>query len=146
VETIIASGNVSFESRVKEELRLRKKVETELLEILGYEVTTFVRTAAEVADVVRNVPFSAATVRDSQVINVGFLHESPSAAAAAQLRQYQSEVDDFETVGREIYWLCRIRQSESPFFKIPIEKKLATRITFRNLNTVAKIAEKYCAS
>jgi len=64
------------------------------------------------------------------------------AATARKWMSYKSDVDDFQVKGRELYWLCQIGQSESPLFKVPIERVLGISITFRNMNTVRKIAEK----
>ena len=64
------------------------------------------------------------------------------AAAARKWMSYKSDVDDLQAKGRELYWLCQTGQSESPLFKVAIERVLGISITFRNMNTVRKIAEK----
>jgi hypothetical protein len=42
--------------------------------------------------------------------------------------------------GRESYWGGGTRMSDSPFFKIGVEKALGVPGTGRNMNTVRKIA------
>ena len=57
VETFIASGNVVFEARGRNEERLRAKIEHHLREALGYEVTTFIRSTAELRQIASHRPF-----------------------------------------------------------------------------------------
>ena len=55
----------------------------------------------------------------------------------------KSDVDDFHVHGREIYWLCKVRQSESKVSNTLFEKRVKVRSTFRNVNTVARLVAKY---
>ena len=52
-------------------------------------------------------------------------------------------IDDFYVHGREVYWLCRNKQSESTFSNAKFERVLKVRVTFRGVNTVAKLAAKF---
>jgi uncharacterized protein (DUF1697 family) len=141
-ETLIASGNVIFDSAAKSATGLQKKIEDGLRKALGYEVKTFVRSAEEIAEVAEQQPFPAARAKTAKVLLVGFVDAKVEAATARKWMSYKSDVDDFHVKGRELYWLCQIGQSESPLFKVKIEKALGISITFRNMNTVRKIAEK----
>ena len=55
----------------------------------------------------------------------------------------QTELDEFHVNGREVYWLCRTRQSDSTFSNVRFEKLVETRATWRNINTVVRLAAKY---
>src|SRR6266404_5964576 len=57
VETFISSGNVIFDSKSRNTKALQKKIESYLLETLGYEVATFIRSTSELVDVARYKPF-----------------------------------------------------------------------------------------
>ena len=59
------------------------------------------------------------------------------------LLKLKNDVDDFHVQDREIYWLCQTRQSESPFFKVSIEKMFKIRVSYRGMNTVQRLAKKY---
>ena len=141
VETFIASGNVIFTSRAGSPAALAKKIEARLHATLGFEVATFVRTAAEVAAVAGYQPFTA--IEDGATIYVGFVERALDAAAARAVMSFKTEVDDFRVKGREVYWLRRTRQSESPFKYVSLEKKLKIRATFRGMNTVARLVAKH---
>ena len=142
VETFIASGNVAFTSRAADPAALEKKIEKRLEAALGYEVATFVRTDAEVAAVATYQPFPAADVANG-VVYVGFVGRPLGAAAARAVMTFKTEIDDFRVKGREVYWLRKTRQNDSPFKYANLEKTLKTRVTFRGINTVVRLAAKH---
>lgn len=143
VETFIASGNVVFTSRSTDLAALEKKIEARLGASLGYEVATFVRTCAEVAAVAGCKPFPEAQIKTAAAFSVGFLAAPLDAAARRTLMAFRTDVDDFHTNGREVYWLCQTRQSDSTFSNVSMERALKTRATFRGINTVARLAAKH---
>jgi uncharacterized protein (DUF1697 family) len=143
VETFIASGNVIFTARTADTAALEKKIAARLHEALGYEVATFVRTCDEVAALAEYRPFPAAQTADDATIYVGFLDRPLNAADARAVRTFKTDVDDFRVRGREVYWLRRTRQTDSPFKYVSLEKKLKIRVTFRGINTVARLAAKH---
>jgi uncharacterized protein (DUF1697 family) len=55
----------------------------------------------------------------------------------------KTAIDDFATHEREIYWLCRKKQSESAFSNAVLAKTLRRQATFRGANTVQKMAARY---
>ena len=57
VETVIASGNVVFESSRKSAGDLERAIETHLKKALGYPVATFVRSMPELAAIAELEPF-----------------------------------------------------------------------------------------
>jgi uncharacterized protein (DUF1697 family) len=141
VETFIASGNVIFTSRAANPAAVEKKIEARLRAALGYEVATFVRTAEEIAAVAGYQPFTA--TEDGATVYVGFVQRPLDAAAARAVMTFKTEIDDFRVKGREVYWLRKTRQSDSPFKYVSLEKKLKIRATFRGINTIARLAAKH---
>ncbi len=143
VETFIASGNVIFECSSRSGAALQTKIEAHLRAALGYEVATFVRSDTEVNAIACYQPFSAAALAAAEALNVAFLAEPVSADGLQALLHHRSDIDDFHTHGREAYWLCRKKQSESAFFKVGFEKALRMKTTLRNINTVRRLAAAY---
>ena len=143
VQTVIASGNVIFQSASRSEKPLVAKIARCLEDGLGYPVATFLRTPAELSAVAGRSPFTEGT--DAANLYVGFLTEGPSAAAVRALRACASQIDDFRVVGREVYWLCRTSFSRSDFSGAKIEKLLGAATTLRNITTVRRIADKLSA-
>ena len=142
VETFIASGNVVFESRAKA-ATLAPKLEAALFHALGYEVPTFVRTGAEVVAIAGHEPFDAKRRAGAHSIHVGLLAEPPGAAARKALAALQTPTDEFEVDGREIWWLLRTGVGESKVTNSFLERRLGAPVTFRNRNTMVRMAAKY---
>lgn len=143
VETFIASGNVIFTTRSTDASAIQQKIETHLLKALGYEVTTFLRTVAQVSAVAEYKPFDQTLLQTAGALNVAFLNEPLTPEAQEGLSSFRTNIDDFHTRGREIYWLCKLKQSESKFSNAAFERRLKIKTTFRGLNTVARLAAKY---
>jgi uncharacterized protein (DUF1697 family) len=144
VETVIASGNVVFESRSKNAKTLESKIESTLKKALGYPVATFVRSDAELAEIAKYEPFPPSKIKQATAINVAFLGAAPSEASKQKLFAFKTDIDEFHVHRREVYWLCRKRQTESTFSNAVLEKILLQPSTLRGVDTIKRIAEK-CA-
>ena len=143
VETFIASGNVIFDAPARDAASLEQEIEQHLEAKLGYEVATFLRTPRELAAIVAQQPFGADASGAVHTLSVGFVKQPPASGAHAKLQSHASDVDAFRIVGREVFWLCRVRTSDSKFTGARLEKLLAAPATFRNVTTVRKLAAKY---
>src|SRR5262245_17303086 len=73
VATYIASGNVIFETPATSTPALEAQIERHLKEALGYEVTTFIRTAGELAAVAHYEPFPSTDLNNVHGLYVSFL-------------------------------------------------------------------------
>jgi uncharacterized protein (DUF1697 family) len=143
VETFIASGNVIFETTARNTPTLEKKIEQHLREALGYEVATFIRTLAELAAMAQYQPFSPALLKTAQALNVAFLADALDAASQQKVAALKTDIDEFHVQGREVYWLCRRKQSESKFSNAVLERTLGRSATIRGFSTIQKLAAKY---
>ena len=146
VETFIASGNVVFETPSRNVKALEKKIEKALREALGYEVATFIRTPAQLAAIASYGPFRQADLDAAAALNVAFLSDALDDASKRKLMALRTDIDDFHVRDREVYWLCRRKQSESTFSNAVLEKTLGRPSTLRGMNTLRKIAAKYSSS
>jgi len=145
VETFIASGNVIFRSPAEDTRALEQQTEAHLAGSLGYQVATFVRSAAEVAGVAAFTPFPADEI-ENNTLYVGFLQEAPGDEALGKLAALRTPLDEFHVHGRELYWLCRTSISQSKVSGAQIERSLGMPTTLRNVTTVRKLAAKYAAA
>jgi len=146
VETFIASGNVIFDARGAGGAALEARIERGLREALGYEVGTFLRTPAELAEIARYEPFAAADVAAAHALHVIFLKAPLGDAARQALMALRTSTDDFHARGREAYWLVRTPVSESRVWGAPMDRALGGPATARNVTTVRKLAAKYAAA
>ena len=74
---------------------------------------------------------------------IGFVKEKLDLRAQRTVMTFRTKVDHFCVHGNGIYWLCRIRSSESEFSLTRLEKAIGMKATFRNSTTVRKMAAKY---
>jgi uncharacterized protein (DUF1697 family) len=146
VETFIASGNVIFTSPSKKISVLEQRIEGRLRQALGYEVRVFIRTESEVASLAQYKPFRESQLKSAVALNVAFLTEPIDDEAKKAVMALKTEIDEFHVRGREVYWLCKTKQSDSKFSNTRFEKILNLRATWRNLNTVIRLAAKYSRS
>lgn len=147
VATFLASGNVIFDADADSEEGLTTRIEAGLRDALGYEVATFVRSCRELAEAASPGRLSGTRLAGEEgvTINVVFLGEAVPPGLAEVAESLRSDDDDFISAGREVYWLRRGMTSESPAWR-PLEKALGGRGTIRNLNTVRRLHERFCAS
>lgn len=140
VATYLASGNVAFATDDTTDLEAR--IEAALEAALGFPVDTFVRTAAEVADITRRRPFPEAVVAASTgTPQVTFLREAPGPAAIVAALAHATADDPLLVIGREWYWLPARGISGSALDVKAIEALLG-RGTTRTLTTVTRFHAK----
>jgi uncharacterized protein (DUF1697 family) len=143
VSTFIASGNVIFETPLRDSELLEGQIEVELLGALQYEITPFVRTGSELGRIVAFPAFPESSVGPRDELGIIFLSTPPGARVRQRLETKRSEMEQFRAGGREIYWL-RHRTADGMFYStLLVEKVLDHPFTIRSLRTVQKIADKF---
>lgn len=143
VETFIASGNVIFDGSGKA-VSIERRIEECLERELGFAVPTFLRTPAEVAAVAAHKPFRGlGPVPPGAMLQVGFLKAPLQAEAHAAVMAFRDAIHDFHVHDREIYWHTRERPAILRITGPKMDRALRGPVTFRNITTVRRLAEKY---
>jgi uncharacterized protein (DUF1697 family) len=144
VATFIASGNVLFDSRVRNIAKLELQIEEHLQAALGYAVPTFIRSATELTAIAAYQPFASPEIvidAPGTSLYISFVKSSPPAAVQEKTLALRTATDEFHLTEREVYWICRIKLSESPLFQgDPLGKAIGMPMTMRNVTTVRKLA------
>jgi uncharacterized protein (DUF1697 family) len=140
VQTVIASGNVIFEANSQKAAAIENKLARRLEESLGFEVATYVRSMEDLAKIASYVPFPPEP--EGGALYIAFLPGIPSRAAREKLISVATATDKFRFHGRELYWLCLTRFSDSRFSGARLERILGVPVTVRSAVTVRKIAAK----
>jgi len=143
-EPFIASGNVIFDSRIKSEETLVRKIEGAIFQKLGFEAHTFLRMMDDLAVVAEAKPFAPARHASAIAYVVGFVGAPFTAAQKKTITGFVTANDELHPKGRELYWLSQTRQSDSAFQRIPFDKRVCAS-SWRNINTVQRIVTKYGA-
>jgi uncharacterized protein (DUF1697 family) len=138
--TYINSGNVVFRSTSRNAGALAAAIDQGLPPRLGFETHAFVRSIAQVHAVAGH---GMALASDSALadVNVAFLGAALSEEQVSTLATLRSAADDFMVHGTEVYWKCRIRQSQSKFSNALFERKLKVRTTLRRAVMLQGLSE-----
>jgi len=144
VRTFINSGNVIFESRtVEAAASMETALETALEPRLGFRSEVFLRSPQELRRVATHAGALLGSMPDIEVVNVAFLKSPLDAAAKKIVAGFTTEIDRFEIRDREIYWLCRAKQSESTFSNAVLERKLGVKATFRAQTMLVRLVDQW---
>jgi uncharacterized protein (DUF1697 family) len=139
VWTYSNSGNVVFEatgSRADLERRLESALEADL----GFVVTTFVRTAAELRRVVAAEPLRT-SAQDTYFVT--FLKAAPSKATAAKLEALGNDFDTLVVRGRDVHWRMHGKSTETTLRSKAWDDLVGRhRSTSRNMNMLRKLVAK----
>lgn len=141
-----ASGNVIFDGEGGDEDELGGRIEAGLAGALGYEVPVFLRSAAELGEIVAREPFDAAAVAASKgKPQVAFLASAPPSDDSERALALATGEDRLAIEGRELHWLPSGGISESALDLSALESILGTW-TMRTRGTVEQIVAKYCGA
>ncbi len=144
VETFRASGNVVFEAPRTSDAKIETRVEAALGAELGFEVTVFARSAAEVVAIAARDPFDRRAVNASKgKPQVAMLAAKPKAAAKKKALAMAGDEDLLKIEGRELHWLPSAGTLETALDLKALEK-LVGPWTMRTAGTVEQLAAKYC--
>jgi uncharacterized protein (DUF1697 family) len=139
VWTHINSGNVVFEASGKRrdlEHRLESAFEAEF----GFEVTTFVRTAAELRRTLAARPFRVAT---SDTYFVTFLKTAPSPSGRSALERLSNEFDTLVVKGPDVHWRMHGKSTDTKLTTKMWENIIGQhRSTSRNTTMLQKLSDK----
>ena len=120
VHTVIASGNVVFDSPSKSAAALEKKIEDALPKQLKFTSTTMVRSQKEIELLVKKNPFK------------GVKDEKPNYLLVTFFKDHR----------KELCSVIDVTSSDSPKFMSDLEKKYSKAITSRTWKTVHRILKK----
>ena len=143
VETFIASGNVIFETGEQNIDMTRTKIERQLANALGYEVPTFLRTDIEIELIAKYAPFNKSIMSKALAYNIGFLNTLLTNDQKKIIFDLKTDIDDFHIHGKEIYWICKTKQSDSTFSANKLERAIRIPVTFRSIKTLQRLTAKY---
>jgi uncharacterized protein (DUF1697 family) len=135
----IQTGNVVFTSDEADAARLQRDIEDGFEKKFGFHVEVFVRTSAELRDIIEKNPFQSQPGRESKWVVVLFLAAHPDDTAQEDLRKMYAGPEEFFITGKEVYIYYTNGIGRSKLSLSLIEKKLKTVGTARNWNTILQL-------
>jgi uncharacterized protein (DUF1697 family) len=139
VQTYVQSGNVVLTSSAKP-ARVAARAEELIAERFGFDVDVIVRTADELAEVVRLNPL-ADVAEDPKRYQVSFCDGEPDAAAVEQIAGAAAPSERLVAIGRELYAWHPDGVGRSKMWNQLAGKTLGVRATARNWTTVTTLLE-----
>ena len=139
-QSVLQNGNVVFRTNLSKTAELERLLEDAADKRLGLRTDFFVRSARDWEGIIARNPFPDEAARESQSPprNVSQGHADRTAVTALQQAITGQEVVRVE--GRQVYIVYPDGIGRSRLSNATIEKKLDTRGTGRNWNTILKLA------
>jgi uncharacterized protein (DUF1697 family) len=145
VATFRASGNVAFDGDGASAGELCGRIEEALESALGYDVSVFLRTAAQIRGIAAQDRFSKAQLEGSKgKLQVALLKEKPAAGARKSVLGLATDDDALAFGEQELYWLPSGGTADSDLDLKAIGKVLGV-MTMRTKGTVEQMAAKFFA-
>lgn len=140
IKTILASGNIIFETTIPGKYTITKKIERQLEKKLGYKVNMALRTLGELHLLVKSNPFSKVKINKCTKPLLTFLSEKPMSNLNIPYKSPDNDFIIIRITGNEIYSVVTILPGKRPYRIISfLEKEFGNRITNRNWSTILKI-------
>lgn len=138
-QSLLQSGNLVFRGKARRGPKVERLLEMEANERLSLQTDFFVRTAQEWQAVVAGNPFPKEAEQDPGHLIVMFLKAAPDAQDVKALQTAITGPEVVRADGRQAYITYPEGIGRSRLTNALIEKKLGTRSTGRNWNTVLKL-------
>jgi uncharacterized protein (DUF1697 family) len=140
VKTLLASGNVVFESGETDVEKLVSEMEALLHNKFGFEIPVILRTTKEIQKIVDSDLFKKIQVTPETRLYITFLSEWPKSELTIPYESSDKNFKILEVVGREVVSVLTVTRDRGTIDGMNIlEKMFGRKITTRNWNTVLKI-------
>ncbi|HSA84216.1 MAG TPA: DUF1697 domain-containing protein [Patescibacteria group bacterium] len=137
VRTVLATGNVLFESDLKDATFLEEKIEKAMTAKFGYKSPAFVRTRDEFERFIKADPFKKVAVTPSTVPQVTFFKGSSKV-----VRKYPFKSTGYTILGivdRAVCSVVDLTGASSIDLMAVLDKEYNKQTTTRNWRTIQKI-------
>ena len=141
VETYVQSGNIVFQTPIRNPAALSKRIGEKILQSFGFDAPVIVRTSKQMRKVITNNPFLKEKNVDSSKLHVTFLSETPQERSLKKLETLSTNPDRFYAAPQEIYLYCPSGYGKTKLSNVAIEKALSVRATTRNWKTTNTLSE-----
>jgi uncharacterized protein (DUF1697 family) len=138
VKTVLASGNVVFDSRAASDAALERKAEAAMTEHLGRAFYTIVRRVDALRELLDTDPYAKFKVPAEDKRVVTFVREPANGKLKLPLELEGARI--LAIKDREIF-TAYTRQANTPVFMKLIEKTFGKDVTTRTWDTIRKCAD-----
>jgi uncharacterized protein (DUF1697 family) len=134
VKTLLASGNVVFDSKQSDAAKLRSKLQKLIKDEFGFDVPVILRSDKEIAALIKADPFKGVKVDKDTRLYVTFLGNSSSIKIGKDHKE-----NGIHAIGKDYVASVLHLGTGTPDHMDYLVKKFSSSITTRNWNTILKI-------
>jgi uncharacterized protein (DUF1697 family) len=141
VRTVLASGNVAFETdaAASDRKKLKARIESALRDRFGYDAWILLPTMAELQDIVDGFPFDEKDAK-RQPYAVFCVDDATRDEILAEAASFDEDADPVASGTGVVYWNPRVGTTvETPLGKLLGRARFKPSTTSRNLRTLRKI-------
>jgi uncharacterized protein (DUF1697 family) len=140
VKTLLASGNVLFETPETGADNLIKRIEEKLEKELGHEIGVLLRTVGEIQSLADADPFKNIKATPQTRFYVMFLSEKPKSALKVPYESIEKDIKIVHVSDSEVCSVLTLSPNRGTVDLMSLlEKEFGRKVTTRNWNTVTKI-------
>ncbi len=140
IKTVLASGNVFFESKETDQDNLRSEIEKIIKDTFGLDVRVIVRRAAEIQKLVKSEPFKGIKVTPKTRLYVTFLSQKPKSKLKLPHKSLNGDYIILKVNKGEVIGVLTLTPNSGTVDAMAVlEKEFGGDITTRNWNTILKI-------
>lgn len=140
VNTLLTSGNVSFQTEEINTSLLLENIKLALFKNFSYDEDIFLRTDEELQNLIHINPFKQVSISEQTRLYVSFLFEESDGFLPISNEKQEKDFTILYTTKKEICSVLTLNKNmdTTKCMKI-LEKAYGKRITTRNWNTVQKL-------
>ncbi len=142
VKTVLASGNVLFDSSITDARTLATKIEKQLALLAGKEISVIVRPKAAITALVKLNPFAGIMVTPETRLYVTFLPAKSTSRLKLPHKVDNGNLVIVSATDTEVFSVLTVSAdyNSTDGMKI-LEREYGKKITTRNWNTIEKVAK-----
>lgn len=138
VITYIQSGNIIFQTKIKDINKLEKSISNKINEHYGFDVEVIIKTISELEYIINNNPFIKQK-KDPNKIYLTFLHSFPKMENINKLKETNYSPEEYSIDNKNIFFFAPNGYGKAKMNNNFFEKKLKLIATTRNWKTVNKL-------
>jgi uncharacterized protein (DUF1697 family) len=138
VATYINSGNILFKTSIRDPRKLERKIEKMLVAEYDLGCKVVVRSADEIAQVVRRLPSSWNDDKDWRY-NIIFLRHGIDSSAIVDAFKPKKDLENLVYIPGTLLWWARAADVNRTAMQKLASQKIFQEMTVRNANTTRKL-------
>ncbi|NJD22163.1 MAG: DUF1697 domain-containing protein [Melioribacter sp.] len=139
VQTILATGNVIFDSQEKKPALIKETIEKKLHGIFGFEIKTLVYSMLDIKKLVDSHPFDGIKATKETRFYITFLSHKPKSTFKAPYVSPDKLFRILKVTDIALFSVLLAKDARSVDAMNFIDKEFGKDVTTRNWNTITKI-------